>query len=126
MPILRFTHQATGLFILFDVDPFERHAVTHKKVACLVGLRREAATYNSQAPNRWTRARPPIGQEIVDYWIQVLFRWLARLDQEIVNPRLFDRLNRVFSVAKCREQYALGVRKKAMRLTEKLDSGHIR
>ena len=51
----------------------------------------------------------PAGEELVQYWIQLLLRRIPRLEQVVVETDVVDRLDRDVGVGVRREQQQLGV-----------------
>jgi hypothetical protein len=123
----RDAQQLARLAVALDVQPAAGNAVAGQEVTELVRGLGEAVADDAHAAGLQRRAGLPGRQEVLDDGVELLLRWVPRLEQVVVERDLVDRLDRGAGVGVGGEQDALGVRGELARLDEVLgprEAGH--
>src|SRR5262245_47497667 len=74
----------------------------------------------------WAVIRPPIFEQIVNNWIEMLLRRVPRLEQVMMDARVIDGLNGRVGIGVSRQQDALRFRIEVYGSADKIDAAHFR
>ena len=80
--------------------------IARQKVAQHVILERPTAANHAQPLERGPVAGLPVVQQVAQYWVKLLFRWIPGFIQVVVDPRRIDGPDRRFGIGVSRQQYS--------------------
>ena len=125
-PLDQRDRQAAPFLVGLGVEPHVGHLVARQVVTDVVAARRPPAGEQPQPLEGRSEVGDPVGEEVVEHRVELLFRRVPGLEDVLVEANGVDRLDRDIGVGVGGQENAFGVRLQLDGLGQELDPGHAR